>query len=81
MLFTMGALMMLESQNYMLAALFLFFVFFTPLLDEAMRDEVLKPESGTGRDAAIGEQTGTENGSEENRRELLSYSANGHDGR
>lgn len=63
-LFTIGATIAFEWQNYLLLAFFLLIQFVLPLLDEAMRDELIKSEAGTGSDAGISRETDREISSE-----------------
>ena len=65
-LFTMGALSMLESQNYIMAGVFLFFAFWVPLQDEL--DRLFKRRFGIGTDTETDPKTGKGVGSEEKSR-------------
>ena len=55
-LFTMGALSMLESQNYIMAVVFLFFAFWLPAHDEL--DALFKRRFGIGTDTETDPKTG-----------------------
>lgn len=58
----MGALRMLESQNYIMAGVFLFFAFFVPLLDEL--NKLFKLKFGPGPDTETGPKNDKGVGSE-----------------
>jgi hypothetical protein len=62
-LFTMGALSMLESQNYMMAGVLLFFAFWLPAHDEL--NTLFKRRIGIGTDTDGDSKTGKGVGSEE----------------
>lgn len=63
-LFTMGALHMLESQNYIIAGVFLFFAFWLPAYEEL--DILFKRRFRIGTDAEVNSETGKGVGSDEN---------------
>ena len=65
-LFTMGALSMLESQNYIMAGVLLFFAFWLPAYDEL--DRLFKRRYGIGTDTETDPKTGKGVGSEERSR-------------
>ena len=48
----MGALSMLESQNYIAAAIFLFFAFFVPLIDDL--NKLFQRKLGDGISSELG---------------------------
>ena len=50
-LFTFGAYMMIETQRFAMAGLFLFFAFYVPLQTEATRDKLLRHHVKMGNDA------------------------------
>lgn len=62
----MAALSMFESQNYMVAAVFLFFAFYMPLLDDL--NALFRRKFGIGVDSKIGPETDREVVSEEGNR-------------
>jgi len=65
-LMTMGALDMLEKQNYIIAGVFLFLAFWFPARDEL--DELFKRRFGVGTDAEADSNIGNEVGSQEKTR-------------
>lgn len=65
-LFTMGALSMLDSQHYILAGVFLFLAFWVPAQDEL--DTLVKRRFGVGADTETDPKTGKGVGSEQRNR-------------
>jgi hypothetical protein len=66
MLLTMGALSMLESQNYIIAGVFLFLAFWLPAYGEL--DRLFKRRFGIATDTEAHSKTGKECGSQEKSR-------------